>query len=194
MNHYQLMQKIKKAFKDIKLDNGIGLWEAQGLDDGVSQKECLKLRAKDEIQGWLNISATNLNKCSSSLSFFDAKGMRFHLPAFLLDALGYFEAHEEETYNYLDSDIEIYLITITNILKSKRANKNKMLAYFNEQFSLLSKPQIKSVIAFLQYRVKTLENYSKTFGVVPSVMKNSKDYNQLETLIKYWELKLENVQ
>ena len=34
-------------------------------------------------EDWRKIPTTNLNACNSSLSFFDAEGMRFHLPAFI---------------------------------------------------------------------------------------------------------------
>jgi hypothetical protein len=33
---------------------------------------------------WAGLRSEELNKCNSSLSFFDAEGMRFHLPAYLI--------------------------------------------------------------------------------------------------------------
>lgn len=36
MSHYQLNQKIKQEFKDVKLDDAIGLWKVQGLVDRLS--------------------------------------------------------------------------------------------------------------------------------------------------------------
>lgn len=37
---------------------------------------------RDEKEDWRRIPAETLNCCNSSLSFFDAEGMRFHLLAF----------------------------------------------------------------------------------------------------------------
>jgi len=90
----QLRQKIYSAFAGVTLQEGIGLYEAQGIDDYASQAECLAYRAKDEKLNWNNISTDALNRCNSSLSFFDAQGMLFHLPAFLLASLNGDYLHE----------------------------------------------------------------------------------------------------
>lgn len=90
----QLRQKIERAFAGVSLQQGIGLYEAQGIDDYASQAECLAYRAKDEKLNWHNISVDALNRCNSSLSFFYAQGMLFHLPAFLLASLNGDYLHE----------------------------------------------------------------------------------------------------
>ncbi|MEN4982381.1 DUF6714 family protein [Acinetobacter modestus] len=82
-----LRQKIESAFAGVTLQEGIGLYEAQGIDDYASQAQCLAYRAKDEKLDWHNISINDLNRCNSSPTFFDAQGMLFHLPAFLLASL-----------------------------------------------------------------------------------------------------------
>ncbi|MDI1315026.1 DUF6714 family protein [Prosthecobacter sp.] len=75
---------IETAFHDVKLGTGIGLHEALGLDDYANAATCAAYREKDEKEDWRRIAAEELNGCHSSLSFFDAEGMRFHLPAFLI--------------------------------------------------------------------------------------------------------------
>ena len=84
MTKEKLKTKIRTAFKAVELEDGIGLWEAQGVDDYADKKTILKLREKDERKNWNNISYKELAICESSLSFFDAKGMRFYLPQFLI--------------------------------------------------------------------------------------------------------------
>lgn len=83
----ELIARIRKAFAGVKLGNGIGLWQAQGLDDYASEEECAQYREKDEKDDWSQISVDDLNACNSSLSFFDDEGMRFHLPAYLVAEL-----------------------------------------------------------------------------------------------------------
>ena len=83
----QLRQKIESAFAGVTLQEGIGLYEAQGIDDYASHAQCQAYRAKDEKLNWQNISINDLNRCNSSPTFFDAQGMLFHLPAFLLASL-----------------------------------------------------------------------------------------------------------
>lgn len=75
---------IEAAFAGVTLGKGIGLQQGQGLDDYATSAECTAYRVNDEKEDWQRISGDALNKCHSSLSFFDAEGMRFHLPAFLI--------------------------------------------------------------------------------------------------------------
>ncbi len=82
-----LIESITIAFKDVVLGNGVGLFEAQAIDDYCTEPEQLVARARDEKMDWTAISHTDLNRCYSSLSFFDKEGMRFHLPAFLIAEL-----------------------------------------------------------------------------------------------------------
>ena len=80
-------EQIRVAFAGAKLGNGIGLWQAQGLDDYEDAETCARYRADDEKEDWARLSSETLQRCYSSLSFFDADGMRFHLPAFLIHDL-----------------------------------------------------------------------------------------------------------
>lgn len=79
--------QIREAFRDVTLGDGIGLMQAQGLDDYADAETLAKYRASDEKDDWSAIPAEKLNRCYSSLSFFDAEGLRFHLPAFLIAEL-----------------------------------------------------------------------------------------------------------
>jgi hypothetical protein len=81
----ELGRVIEAAFAGVTLGDGVALQEAQGLDNYIVDAEtCASYRATDEKEDWHRISAEALNRCHSSLSFFDAEGMRFHLPAYLL--------------------------------------------------------------------------------------------------------------
>lgn len=78
---------IRAAFCNVRLGNGIGLRQAQGLDDYADSNTLAKYRTQDEKDDWSSIPVSELKICESSLSFFDAEGMRFHLPAYLIAAL-----------------------------------------------------------------------------------------------------------
>ena len=84
MTSEELITLIIQAFDNVILNDGIGLWEAQGLDDYEDEATLKKYRANDEKHDWRKIDTKTLARCESSLSFFDAAGMRFHLPAFLI--------------------------------------------------------------------------------------------------------------
>lgn len=82
-----ICDEIRSAFKGVELGNGVGLWEGQGLDDYEDPATCAQYREKDEKENWEKITSEDLNSCYSSLSFFDAEGMRFNLPAYLVSDL-----------------------------------------------------------------------------------------------------------
>jgi hypothetical protein len=82
-----IKSEIITAFKDLKLKDGIGLWEAQGIDDYENNDAQIIARNKDIKDNWLLLSNEDLFHCDSSLSYFDAQGMLFHLPAFILAEL-----------------------------------------------------------------------------------------------------------
>jgi len=80
----RVVELIRTAFHGVTLGNGVGLRQAQGLDDNANPKTLARYRENDEKEDWSRIPASELNECHSSLSFFDAEGMRFHLPAYLI--------------------------------------------------------------------------------------------------------------
>ncbi|MGV3661747.1 MAG: DUF6714 family protein [Prosthecobacter sp.] len=83
----ELCRVIEDAFAGVTLGQGVGLQQAQGIDDYADAATCGRYRAADEKEDWRRIPAEALNRCNSSPSFFDAEGMRFHLPSFLIAEL-----------------------------------------------------------------------------------------------------------
>jgi len=128
-----LINKIREAFNNVKLEGGIGLNEAQGIDDYEDAQTRKKLRDKDEKENWEAIPSSELNRCNSSLSFFDPKGMRFHLPAFMIALLS-------NEYNFG------LVFTLTNVSRN-----SKTQLYSKSQFSDLTKEQREVIKAFLEY-------------------------------------------
>jgi len=83
VNKAELISIIKEAFNGEVLGDGIGLSEADAIDDYKDDAFIDECKRNDERLNWEAISAESLNKYNCSLSYFDAKGMRFHLPAFM---------------------------------------------------------------------------------------------------------------
>ena len=75
---------IRSAFRGVSLGGGVGLMQGQGLDDYADAETIAEYRANDQKDDWTLLDPDRLNSCHSSLSFFDAEGMRFHLPAYLI--------------------------------------------------------------------------------------------------------------
>lgn len=124
---------IKDAFRDVTLGNGIGLLQGQGLDDYADSETLAAYRSRDEQHDWSRIPVEALCRCHSSLSFFDAEGMRFHLPAYLIADL-------EDTLN---QDIIFHLTYFGNRIESL--------------FDILSLPQRNAVREYLLLRLSDPE-------------------------------------
>jgi hypothetical protein len=103
------IDQIRTAFREIRLGKGIGLFEAQAIDGGMDEVTQKAYRAQDETEDWEAIPIEKLDRYYASLSFFDAEGMRFHLPAYLIanllgsltTATPYFYITHLETNDYL---------------------------------------------------------------------------------------------
>ena len=87
VKEWELIRRIFTAFRGVTLEDGVGLKQAEGMDNYGSPEQLAKLRHQDETENWERLSTDTLNECSSALSFFDAGGMRYHLPAYLIAAL-----------------------------------------------------------------------------------------------------------
>lgn len=195
-----LIKKIHEVFQGVKLEEGVGLWEGQGHDDQLTAEECRKLRERDEKEDWMKIPIIDLYKCSSSLSFFDAKGMRFHMPIFLLFALDVFEKEEENLYEkgliqpHLAPDVEFHLLSILRYINREDEMDKRMRSYHNERFSLFNTSQIQCFIDFLQLRKKEIEEHYDTYveslGASPLTIRNNKGYIAFEKGIAYWNKRM----
>ena len=95
MTKSELISIIKFAFLEVKLEDGIGVYEADCIDDYVpsESEEYLYWKSKDERDNWENLLSLFLSETipekiySSCWSFMDAKGKRFVLPCFLIQEL-----------------------------------------------------------------------------------------------------------
>jgi hypothetical protein len=65
----RLCLRIGEAFEGVLLGDGVGLYQAQGIDDNECEEVRQSYRLRDEKHDWHRITSENLNKCYSSLSF-----------------------------------------------------------------------------------------------------------------------------
>jgi hypothetical protein len=141
----ELISLVREAFKNVTLEDGIGLSEANAIDDyrdAAFRSEC---RKKDEQQNWTSIPSSELNLYNCSLSFFDAKGMRFYLPAFITAEL-------KGEYNFG------LTFTLTHLSD-----------YTKKQFELLSPQQRKAVCSFLEYLETDPDHEYESAGIKTAI-------------------------
>ncbi len=87
MDKQDLINNITNAFSGVELGDGVGLLQAQAMDDWEPEDVQEKSRQNDEKKDWQSIKYEALDECRSSLSFFDEDGMRFHIPAYIIGSI-----------------------------------------------------------------------------------------------------------
>ena len=83
----KLIVEITAAFDGVSRENGVTLHEAKAIDDWKLSEELQSARQLDTEQRWQDIPDEDLLASDSPLPFFDAKGFRYYLPAFMLCGL-----------------------------------------------------------------------------------------------------------
>ncbi len=84
----KLILFIEEAFANVSLDDGVTLHQMDALDDFWGEENAMREAAlKDTEKSWQEISFEKVERFSGSMVFLDAKGFRFHLPAFMRLAL-----------------------------------------------------------------------------------------------------------
>lgn len=139
MTKAELITSIYAAFKDVHLEDGIGLYEADCLDEyrAPTDPVYISWKLRDERESWekilhLFLNDTNNERVNSSNFFFmDAKGKRFHLPCYLLQDLD--EKHKGNNPLITDLTYNIKSLSDCEILDSKQ--KQTLLDFFDHKLA-----------------------------------------------------------
>lgn len=79
-----LVAEIEKAFASVSLGEGIGWHEADEIDNHATQEERAAARRLDVDISWKDVTPELLDDLPSAVSFLDATGFRYYLPAFMV--------------------------------------------------------------------------------------------------------------
>lgn len=124
-----VLERIRTAFEGVTLGDGIGLYEADAIDDYALPEIRARARERDEKDRWQSITSEQLNECYCALTYFDAMGFKFHLPAFLIaeindefnwsvfDALTEKHPTSTEWIDILDAEQADAVIAVLDLLK-----------------------------------------------------------------------------
>jgi hypothetical protein len=82
-----LITEITAAFDRVSREDGTTLHEAKAIDDWKTPQEQQAAREFDTEQRWQDVPDDDILVSESALSFLDAKGFRYYLPAFMLCGL-----------------------------------------------------------------------------------------------------------
>jgi hypothetical protein len=138
----QLLAQIDRAFAEVELGDGVSLHESQVIDNYGTAEERRIAREPDEKADWRRlVDHPDLTVYFSvgfgGLSFLDAVGVRFHLPACLYRAVRDFGedgiGDMLESLYYLLTALDDYNLGRLAILNDEqRASVRDCLVYFRE--------------------------------------------------------------
>jgi hypothetical protein len=104
-----LIAEITAAFDGVAREDGVSLHEAGVIDDRGSAEERAEARAKDTESRWQDVPDELIARGHSVLSFLDAKGFRYYIPAYIVWYLKYeivdvYEYPEDFQFPFGDSN------------------------------------------------------------------------------------------
>jgi len=84
-----LIKEIETAFKDVKLDDGVGIFEADTMDAYGNEEKIQKARKKDRLwwNDWHDIEDKHIAYYSNVMCFMDSQGIKWALPAYMIYAI-----------------------------------------------------------------------------------------------------------
>jgi hypothetical protein len=141
----ELLAAIAAAFGDVQREDGVSLHEAYVIDNYGTEEERAEARALDTDQHWWEVPDADLEESYSALSFYDEKGFRYYLPAYMTWALRVLDQPNANT-----TSLDSLLFDLT-----------PCYGLFEERIKLLSPEQCKAVCRFLQYLVRYGHDYDE---------------------------------
>ena len=138
---------IATAFADVRLGDGVSLHETVVIDNYGTDAERAAARVDDEREDWQKLVSNPdfaTIRWIGGFNFYDAEGLRFHLPAYLTLAVRDFEC--ERCGDVLEG--LMFALTSTSV-------------YNHDRFSILTPAQRSCVREVLVYLRRTYELESK---------------------------------
>ncbi|MFO7626491.1 MAG: DUF6714 family protein [Candidatus Fermentibacteraceae bacterium] len=135
MDRHELVIEIDAAFSNVELEDGIGVYEAEALDNYASKNELAIAKAKDRESwmSWRDIPENVIGQFHTALCFVDAKGMMFLLPAYMRFSLEHFDTSDSASVDSaiyaLDQDFDGFFGGRNVFSKDQRTVIAKFLRY-----------------------------------------------------------------
>jgi hypothetical protein len=146
----ELIVEITAAFDGVAREDGTTLHEAIAIDDWKSPEEQQAARHLDTEQRWQDVPEEDILACASALSFLNAKGFRYYLPAFIVCGL---KGWETLTIGILDS-CEYHLLH-----ESQKSLRKSEPASIAAKYSFTD-AQCKAIAHFLRFHVGEDDEFS----------------------------------
>ncbi len=146
---------IRAAFKDVRLDGGLSLSEAAGVDNRAVEK-LRALPAGRDTDDWSALSCEMLDDYPV-LAYMNAEGFRCYIPAFIISVLT----------QYVPGSMRV-----SSTLSSLYPKRSENWDYSMKQYSLLTRKQREAIAAFLAGLSAEVELDGEDQKVVERALRN----------------------
>lgn len=136
MKREHLITLIEKAFENVSLNDGIGIFEAEAIDNYASEEVQKSEKAKDIRDDWTTIPDEVIDQYYSVLCFMDDDGLRFAMPAYMRFAVKYYDTSAS-------ASIDAIIYTLAN----------------NRRWDFLTNKQKQVAADFLEFMILEADNY-----------------------------------
>ncbi len=150
-----LSEKIKRAFGRIEFPSHCGLHAAVAMDDWISDEITLRnlTLEKDFAGDWWDVPIEHLLNCMTGLSYLDADGIEFYLPAYMVALIDRPEA-------FYISELFSRDGTLIFSMLPEYDDDEDFRTYFEEQFAKIVGHKKKVCREFLEF-IRLDEHYSR---------------------------------
>ena len=101
MDANTLVAAIEDAFARVKLEDGVGVFEAEAIDDYASEEQRAKASENDIRDDWRKIPDEVVSAHYSAMAFMDQKGLRYAIPAYMRFAIKYCKASDSASIDHI---------------------------------------------------------------------------------------------
>jgi len=174
LDAHTITKMIEEAFDGVGRGEGITLHEALAIDDWKSEEERKQARKLDSEQRWQDVPGIYFKDNPSYLSFLDAEGFRYYLPAHMTWAL---KTDQDDPYDTTSRLMMSLLPVIAPRDQGKGWGKNFDVKQFIENNSFTSK-QVRAIYHFLCF-VAVEDKYQISEDDYPAMLQWRKSAFQL---------------
>lgn len=137
----ELIRRIERAFVKVRLEGGVSMAQARAKDDWKLAEESLRARKQDREKSWLDIADEKIERYCDVMSWLDAKGYRFYLPAFMR-----WKLRHPASSNYAGEGL---VRSLCPVEVNKKGVKEREFAI--DRYKLLNREQREVVCEFLAF-------------------------------------------
>lgn len=145
-----LIEEITAAFDGVVLEDGVSLSETYVIDDyrinDRNHEMRVQARAEDTDARWQDIpDETIASSLSTIWFFFDSKGYRYYIPAFVICYLRHLSDGKNSPFFY-------FIDNVSRVLQF--GLEDRLDDFFLDKFSLFSYNQAQAIARFLEFKVE----------------------------------------